>query len=52
MTRLLLAVVTATLFMVGSMWALNALDRIDDGKEGVVMMARAPAHACEEGGVR
>ncbi len=49
MTRLLLAVVTATLFMVGSMWALSALDRIDDGKEGVVVMARGPAPTCQEG---
>lgn len=52
MARLLLAVVTATLFMVGSMYVLGALDRIDDGKEGVVVMARMAAPACQEGMAR
>ena len=46
MTRLLLAVVTATLFMVGAMSVLTALNEMEGGQ---MVVARGPAPQCQQG---
>lgn len=49
MTRLLLAVVTATLFMVGAMGALSILDQMEGSQ---MVVARGPAPVCLQGVAR